>query len=54
MAFIKGLFVATDLTTLKGQNIIVPSNDHCIPNLNSCQKGDLIDESVADYCCIIF
>ena len=49
MAFIRVLFVATALTVLKGQNSIL-SNDHCVPNLNNCQKGDLIDKSVADCC----
>ena len=49
MAFIKVLFIAATLNVLKGQNII-PNNNHCIPHLNNCQKGDLIDESVADCC----
>ena len=49
MTSIRVLFVTAVLTVLKGQNII-PSNDHCVPNLNNCQKGDLIDESVADCC----
>ena len=43
----KSAIVPTVLTVLKGQNII-PSNDHCVPNLNNCQKGDLTDESVTN------
>lgn len=48
MACIRVLLLAVTINVLKGQ--IIPNNDHCFPYLNNCQKGDLIDESVADCC----
>ena len=37
------------ISATEGQNII-PQNENCVPKLNNCQKGDLIDQSVADCC----
>lgn len=45
------ILVAVTLTVVVGQNVI-PQHEHCDPDsqTNSCLKGDLIDESIADCC----
>ena len=44
------IFVVITITVKTGQSIL-PHNENCDPSISdSCQKGDLIDKSVADCC----